>query len=105
MPVKVKMDEPPTMQELTKAIEKVKGGKAAEVDGIPLKLWINGGPALHSKLHELLVCCWKQSKMPEDLRNKSLLPYSKIKGKSLTALTTVGSLYSPLQAKSLLVCS
>ena len=43
LPVKVKMDKTPTMQELTKAVEQVKGGKAARVDWIPPELLKNGG--------------------------------------------------------------
>ena len=36
---------------------------------------------------------------------QSLLPYTKIKENSLTALTTGGSLHTALQEKFLLVCS
>ena len=56
-------------------------GKRAEVDGIPPEFWKSGAPALHSKLHELLVCCWKQSKLPRDLRDAVIVTLYKNKGK------------------------
>ena len=55
------------MKEMTKAIEQLRNRKTAEVDGIPPEIWKEVKPALHSKLHELLVCCWEQGKLPSDL--------------------------------------
>ena len=74
----------------------MKSGKAAEVDGIPPEFWKSGGPALHSKLHELLVCCWEQGKLPRNLRDAVIVTLYKNgvylytlynKGKSPTVLT------------------
>ena len=48
LPFKVELDELPSMEELIKAIEQMKSGKAAGVDGIPPEFWKSGGPALHS---------------------------------------------------------
>ena len=56
-PFKAELDELPSVKEITKTIEQLKRGKAAGVNGILSELWKDGGPALHSKLHELLVCC------------------------------------------------
>lgn len=56
-PVQMELDEIPTLEETTKAIEPLKSGKAAGIDGIPPDVWKHGGPVLHIKLHELLVCC------------------------------------------------
>ena len=80
LPVKVELDKLPSMQELIKAIEQMNSGKAAGVDGIPLEFWKSGGPALHSKLHELLVCCWEQGKLPRDLRDAVIVTLYKNKG-------------------------
>ena len=79
-PVKAELDELPSMLEVTKAIEQLKCGKAAGVDGIPPEIWKVGGPALHSKFHELLVCCWEQSKLPRDLRDAVIITLYKNKG-------------------------
>ena len=83
----------------------MKGNKGAGVDGIPSKLSKNGGLALHSKLHESLSVVGNKANCQESFEMQSLLPYTKIKGKSLTAPTTGASLYSPLQAKDLFMSS
>ena len=83
----------------------MKSGKAAGVDGILPEVWKSGSPALHGKLHELLVCCWEQGKLTRDLRDAVIVTLYKNKGKSPTVLTTGGLLCSPSQEKSLLECS
>jgi len=80
LPAKVELDEPPSMEELTKAIKQLKIRKATGVDGIPPEIWKYGGPALHSKLHEFLVCCWEQSKLPRDFRDAVIITLYKNKG-------------------------
>jgi len=47
------MDEVLTLEEVIKATEQLKSGKAAGVDGIPQEIWKHGGKTLHSKLHTL----------------------------------------------------
>ena len=39
-----------------------------------------GEPSLRSKLHELLVCCWEQGKLPSDLRDAVIITLYKNKG-------------------------
>ena len=56
-PFKTELDELHSVKEITKVIEQLRSSKAAGVDRIPPKLWKDGGPALHNKLHELFVCC------------------------------------------------
>ena len=56
-PIKAELNELLYMKEITTTIEHLRSGKAAGVNGIPPELWKEAGPALHSKLHELLVCC------------------------------------------------
>ena len=43
-------------------------------------LCCHGGLALHAKLHSLLVCCWEQGKLPQDLRDAVILTLYKNKG-------------------------
>ena len=102
LPVKVELDELPSMQELIKAIEQMKSGKAAEVDGIAPEFWTSGGPAWHSKLHELLVCCWEQGKLPRDLRDEVIVTLYKNKGENsdcsnyrgITLLSIAGKIFA-----------
>ena len=39
-----------------------------------------GVPALHVKLHDLVVCCWEQGKLPQDLRDAVIITLYKNKG-------------------------
>ena len=80
----------------------MKSGKAAGVDGIPPEFWKSGGPALHSKLHELLVCCWEQGKLPRDLRDAVIVTLYKNKGeksncsnyRGITLLSIAGKIFA-----------
>ena len=74
------LDEPPTLEELTEAIDQLKSRKAPGVDGIPPEICTHGGPALHVKLHDLLVCGWEQGKLPQDLRDAVIKTMYKNKG-------------------------
>ncbi|XP_063614375.1 uncharacterized protein LOC134787527 [Penaeus indicus] len=99
-PVIVELDELPSMEEVSKAIEQLKSGKAAGVDRIPPEIWKDGGPTLYNKLHELLVCCWEQSKLPRDLRDAVIITLYKNKGeksdcsnyRGITLLSIVGKI-------------
>ena len=79
-PVKEELDEAPTLEEVIKATNQLKCGKAAGVDGIPPEIWKYGGAALHSKLHDLFLCCWEQGKLPQDLRDAIIITLYKNKG-------------------------
>ncbi|CAH1249728.1 Hypp8672 [Branchiostoma lanceolatum] len=79
-PLKEELDLLPSLEEVIKAVDQQKSGKAAGVDGIPPEVWKHGGVALHSKLHELLVHCWEQGKLPQDLRDAVIITLYKNKG-------------------------
>ena len=61
-------------------MDQLKRGKAAGADGIPPEICKHGGPALHSKLHQLLICCWEQGKLLQDLRDAIIITLYKNKG-------------------------
>ena len=68
------------MKEISKVIEPLRSVGAARVDGILPELWKDGRPALRSKLHELLVCCWEQGKLPSDFCDAAIVTLYKNKG-------------------------
>ena len=72
---KAELDELPSIKEITIAIEHLRSGKAAGVNGILPELWKEEGPALHSKVHELFVCCWEQGKLSSDIHNAINVTY------------------------------
>ena len=96
------LNEPPTLEELTKAIETLESRKAAGVDGIPPEIWKLGCPALHVKLHDLLVCCWEQGKLPQDLRDAIIITLYKNKAdksdcsnyQGITLLSIAGKVFA-----------
>ncbi|GAB1598787.1 hypothetical protein Ahia01_000155900, partial [Argonauta hians] len=65
--IRLELDCPPSLEEVTAAIKRLKFGKAVGADGIPPEIWKAGGPMLHARLHELLVCCWEKGVLPSDL--------------------------------------
>ena len=79
-PIKSDLDLHPTLEETVKAINQLKSGKAAGIDGIPSELWKCGGQTLHSMLHKLLVACWDTGKIPNDLRDAVIITLYKNKG-------------------------
>ena len=101
------LDEPPTLEELT--VDQLKSHKAAGVDGIPPEIWKHGGPALHVKLHDLLVCCWEQGKLPQDLRDAVIITLYKNKGeksdcsnyRGITVLSIAGKVLARVLLKRL----
>ena len=100
--VKTELDVIPTLEEITKAIKQLKTGKAAGTDSIPSEIWKYGGPGLHTKLHELFVCCWEQGKLPQDLRDAVIITLYKNKGeksdcsnyRGITLLSTAGKVFA-----------
>ncbi|PFX32102.1 LINE-1 retrotransposable element ORF2 protein [Stylophora pistillata] len=74
------LDEPPNLDELGVVINQLLSRKAAGVDGIPPEIWKNGVPALLNKLHVLLVCYWEQGRLPQDLREATIITLYKNKG-------------------------
>ncbi|GFR64639.1 cilia- and flagella-associated protein 74-like [Elysia marginata] len=80
LPLIEELDDPPTLEETITAIGQLKSHKAAGIDGIPPEIWKMGGIVLHGKLHELLVCCWEQGNLPQDLRDAVVITLYKNKG-------------------------
>ena len=70
----------PTLQELSKAIDALESGKPLGEDGIPPKVIKYGKPALLETLHKLLFPCWKEGKVPQDMRNAKIITLYKNKG-------------------------
>ena len=59
----------PTEDDLSKAIDSLKDGKAPRKDAIPLELIKHGKPALLHHLHVLLLLCWKEETVNQNTRD------------------------------------
>ena len=81
MPVMDDLDTPPTIEELEKAIESLSCDKAPGNDGIPPEIIKAGkGSSLTQHLHELLLACWEEGSVPQDMRDAKIVTLYKNKG-------------------------
>ena len=67
------MSEPPTPDELTKAMKRMKPGKAPGPDNVPFELLNSAGPAVKSRLMELLTQIWNSDSVPPDFKNANII--------------------------------
>ena len=63
-PTCLDLDEPPTEEEVEKAISELQCGKAAGPDGIPPEVFKTGGATLVQKFTEILGVCWDDGHQP-----------------------------------------
>ena len=99
MPV---LDEPPPLEELSKAIDKLPSGKAAGKDGIPAEVLKSGKSSLLVPLHKLLTQCWLEGSVPQDMKDANIVTLFKNKGDQhncnnyhgISLLNIVGKLFA-----------
>ncbi|CAH1239246.1 OIT3 [Branchiostoma lanceolatum] len=72
--------DPPTDDEISKAVRQLKNGKAAGYDGIPPELLKKGGECIISWLQRLFSAIWEAGNIPEDWKRGIILPFYKNKG-------------------------
>ena len=81
LPVMNKLDGPPSVDELRKAINSVACGKVPGNDGIPsevIKIGMNTAVLYH--LRELLLQCWEEGTVLQDMRDANIITPYKNKG-------------------------
>ncbi|KAL7865124.1 hypothetical protein SRHO_G00103710 [Serrasalmus rhombeus] len=71
------MGEPPSLDEVQDAIEKMRDNKAAGSDGIPIEVLKKGGPDLLEHIHALFLKIWSEEKIPAQLRDALIVPIFK----------------------------
>ena len=80
LPVMEELDDLPTKEELSKAIDCLASGKAPGSDGIPAEVLKSGKPVLIEPLHKLLCSCWEEGHIPQDMRDANMVTLYKNKG-------------------------
>ena len=74
------LDDPPSLDEVSKAVKQLQPGKAAGPDGIPPDIYKEGGEVLIVKLTELLQFFWHHDELPQDLKDANIIHLYKRKG-------------------------
>jgi hypothetical protein len=92
LPVLDELDEEPTKEELSRAIDCLAIGKAPGEDGIPLEVIKTGKEELIEDLHELLCLCWRKGSVQRDMQGAKIVTLYKNKGDQATA-TVIGAFY------------
>ena len=99
MPV---LDEPPLLEELSKAIDQLPSGKAAGKDSIPAEVLKSGKSSLLVPLHKRLTQCWLEGSVPQDTKDANIVTLFKNKGdrhdcnnyRGISPLSIVGKLFA-----------
>jgi hypothetical protein len=102
LPIMEELDEVPTLEELSKAIESLPNDKAPGSDSIPPEAIKCGKPTLLEPLHELLCLCWEEGAVPQDMRDATIVTLYKNKGdrsdcnnySGISLLSIVGKVYA-----------
>lgn len=111
LPVIDELDQPPSTEELSRAIDKLAHGKAPGQDSIPAEVLQLGKPVLLSHLHSLLIQCWEEGSVPQDMRDASIMTLYKNKGdrsdcnnyRGISLLSTTGKAFARVVLKRLQV--
>ena len=81
LPTMEELDTPPTVDELRKAIKSLASGKAPGGDGLPPEIVkLASESSLLGHLHDLLLQCWEEGTIPQDMRNAKIVTLYKNKG-------------------------
>jgi endonuclease/exonuclease/phosphatase family metal-dependent hydrolase len=70
-------EEPPTIEEINRAVKQLKSGRAPGSDGLPPDLFKINNPALIADLHDLYSMIWKDESIPADWQTAIVLPLHK----------------------------
>ena len=102
LPVMTELDSEPTEDDLSKAIDSLKNGKAPGKDAIPPEVIKHGKHALLHHLHVLLLLCWKEGTVPQDMRDANIVTLYKNRGdrsdcnnyRGISLLSVVGKVFA-----------
>ena len=94
------LDEPPSLEEVKRAVKKIQAHKAPGIDGLPTEVYKYGGDQLLEKLTSLFTLCWEKGEVLGDLRDAVIVSMYKNKGEKSDCSNYRGVTCSPSRAKS-----
>ena len=74
------LDEAPSINGLSKAIDRLPSGKAPGKDGILAEVIKSSKSTLLVPLYKLLTQCWKEGSVPQDMKDSNTITLYKNKG-------------------------
>ena len=80
LPMMEELDNEPTVEDLSKAIDSLSCGKAPGCDSVPPEVIKCAKPALLQHLHQLLCLCWNEGTVPQEMRDDTIVTLYKNKG-------------------------
>ena len=97
-----KLDKVPSIEELSKAIDRLPSGKTPGKDSIPAEVIKSSKSTLLVSLHKLLTQCWKEGSVPQDMRDSNIITLCKNKGDcsdwnnyhGMSLLSIIGKLFA-----------
>ena len=101
------LDSEPTLEEIKQALDQLSFGKAPGNDGIPVDVIKCAKETLLKELHEILCHWWKESDVPQDMRDANIVTLYKNKGdrgdcnnyRGISLLNIVGKLFTKVVLK------
>ena len=102
LPLMPKLDEVPSIKDLSKAIDRLPSGKAPGKDCIPAEVIKSGKSTLLVPIHKLLTQCWKEGSVPQDMKDANIITLYKKKGDhsncnnycGISLLSAIGKLFA-----------
>ena len=73
LPIIPELDDPPSFDEVERAILRLKDNKAAGPDNIPPEVIKYGLCALHRRLHNFILDCWSAKCLPQQCKNAYII--------------------------------
>ena len=110
LPIIPKLDDPPSFDEVEKAIPSLKDNKTAGPDNIPPEVIKYGECALHRRLHYFILDCWSVKCLPWQWKNANIILVYKQKGalaecgnsRDISLLSVAGKVLAKIMLTSLL---
>ena len=73
------LDSEPTLEDINQALDQLSSGKAPGNDGMPVEVIKCAKGTLLKELHEILCQCWRESEVPQDMRDANIVTLYKNK--------------------------
>lgn len=74
------LDQPPTVDDVRKAVKQLSSGKSPGADSIPSEIYKDGGDQLIQRLSQLFTKIWEAESVPQDFKDAQIVHIFKRKG-------------------------